>query len=71
MMSEALAPAGVEQVVRVPQAGAHILSFWSKNSASRTQIFQVQATKTGHVSIIYQQSGDILSIFGKGTAAAR
>ena len=31
-VSEALAPAGVEPVVRVPQAGAHILSKGSKGA---------------------------------------
>ena len=43
----------------------------SQNAASRTQFFQVQAIKTGHISIIYRQNSDILSVSSKGTAVAR
>ena len=32
--------------------------------------FHVQAIKTGHISIIYGQTGDILSVSSKGTGAA-
>ena len=32
---------------------------------------QVQAIKTGHISKIYRQTGDILSVSSKGTAAAK
>ena len=34
-------------------------------------IFQAQAIKTGHISIIYRQTCDILSVSSKGTAAAK
>ena len=43
----------------------------SQNAASRTRLFQVQAIKTGHISIIYRQISDMLSVSSKGTAAAR
>ena len=34
-------------------------------------IFQVQAIKTGHISIIDQQTSDTLLVSSKGTAAAK
>ena len=34
-------------------------------------IFLVQAIKTGHIWIIYRQTGDMLSVSSKGTAAAK
>ena len=43
----------------------------SQNAASRMQFFQVQTIKTGHISIIHQQIGDILSVSSKGTAATK
>ena len=41
-----------------------------QNSASRTQIFQVHAIETGHISVIYRQTSDILLVGSTGTAAA-
>ena len=43
----------------------------SRNSACRTRFFQVQAIKTGRILIIYRQTGDLLSVSSKGTAAAK
>ena len=62
-----------------PSPRAMQCSFWpkwnidilSQNTASRTQFFQVQAIKTGHIWIIYRQTGDILSVSSQGTAAAK
>ena len=42
----------------------------SVNAASRTQFSQLQAIITGHVSIIYRQIRDILSVFATENAAA-
>ena len=42
-----------------------------QSAATRTQFFQVQAIKTGHISIIYPQTCGILSVSSKGTVAAK
>ena len=42
----------------------------SQNAASRTLFFQVRAIKTGHISIICRQTGDVVC-FNKGTADAK
>ena len=48
-----------------------MIDILSQNAASRTQFFQVQAIKTGHISIRCRQTGDILSVPSKGTATAK
>ena len=57
-----------EQCSVLPKWNIDILS---QNSASITPFFQVQAIKAGHVSTKYRQTGDILSVSSKGTAAAK
>ena len=37
---------------------------------SNEAIFQLQAIKTSHISLIYRQTGDKLSVGSTGTAAA-
>ena len=59
-----------------PCSACSVWSKWnidilSQNAASRTQFFQVQAIKTGHISMIYRQTGDILSVSSKDIAAAK
>ena len=43
----------------------------SLNAESRTRFFQVQAIKTGHISIIYPQTVDILSVSCTSTVVAK
>ena len=40
-------------------------------AASRSRFFKIQAIKSGHISIIYQQTGDSLSVSSKWTADAK
>ena len=54
-------------VLRLAQRNIDILT---QNAVSRTRFFQVQAIKTGHISVIYRQTCDILSVGSTGTAAA-
>ena len=66
-------------VQSIPSPRAEQCSVWpkwsidilSQNASSRARFFQVHAIKTGHISIIYCQTGDILSVSIKGNAAAK
>ena len=42
-----------------------------QNIAIGTLIFRVQLIKTGHISITYRQTSDVLSVLSKGIAAAK
>ena len=39
-------------------------------SENRTQFFQLQAIITGHISTIYRQTSDVMSVRSTGAAAA-
>ena len=62
-----------------PSPRAELCSVWpkwnfdifSQHAASRTRFLQVNAVQTGHISKKYRQTGDVLSVFSKGTAAAQ